>query len=119
VAGLTPAKAEQLITQRLSTLIRDPDVTVVVSAVNSSKAYVVGAVRKEGPVTLNSQMTVLQVLLEAGGLTEFAKKKHIYILRMDNGASRRFPFNYDSVIKGGNLAQNIPVIAGDTIVVPQ
>jgi len=119
VAGLTPAKAEQLITQRLSTLIRDPDVTVVISAANSSKAYVVGAVRKEGPVTLNSQMTVLQVLIEAGGLTEFAKKKHIYVLRMDNGAPRRFPFDYDSVIKGRNLGQNIPVVAGDTIVVPQ
>jgi len=94
-------------------------VTVIVSAANSSKAYVVGAVRKEGPVTLNSRMTVLQVLLEAGGLTEFAKKKHIYVLRIDNGASRRFSFDYDSVIKGRNLSQNIPVVAGDTIVVPQ
>lgn len=119
VAGLTPQAVERVITERLSTLIRDPDVTVVVSGINSKKAYVLGAVRKEGPITLNSQMTVLQVLSEAGGLTEFAKRKNIYVLRMNNGVPRKFPFNYDSVIKGKNLADNISVIPGDTIVVPQ
>lgn len=119
VAGLTPRAAERVITERLSTLIRDPDVTVVVTGINSKKAYVFGAVRKEGPITLNSQMTVLQVLSEAGGLTEFAKRKNIYVLRMNNGAPHKFPFNYDSVIKGKSLSDNIPVIPGDTIVVPQ
>jgi polysaccharide export outer membrane protein len=64
-------------------------------------------------------MTVLQVLSEAGGLTEFAKRKNIYVLRMDNGAPHRFVFNYESVIKGQNLVQNIQVLPGDTIVVPQ
>ncbi len=119
VAGLTPRAVERVITERLSTLIRDPDVTVVVTGINSKKAYVLGAVRKEGPITLSSQMTVLQVLSEAGGLAGFGVRKNIYVLREDNGAPHKFPFNYDSVIKGKNLTDNIAVIPGDTIVVPQ
>ena len=118
VAGLTPKQAERLITDRLGQYIRGADVTVVVTQINSTKAYVVGAVKKEGPIPLQYRMSVLQAISEAGGLTDYAKRKKIYLLRTENGKQFRFPFNYDAVIKGQQMEQNIPVIPGDTIVVP-
>jgi len=119
VIGLTPAELETLLTERFSRFINGPEVTVLVKEVHSEKIYLVGGVKKEGPIRLQASMTVLQALAEAGGLTDYAKKKKIYVLRTENGRQVRLPFNYESVIKGENMAQNVVVQPGDTIVVPQ
>lgn len=115
VAGLTPAELEEKLTKDLSKVVKDPEVTVLVRQVNSEKVYVIGAVRKPGPINLPANLTILQVLTEAGGPTDFAKKKKIYILR--NG--QKIMFNYDEVIKGEKMETNVLVLPGDTIVVPQ
>lgn len=118
VAGLTPRQAERLIAGKLSTFINAPDVTVVVAAINSKKIYIIGAARKEGPITYTYQMTIMQALSEAGGLNEYAKRKKIYVLRHENGRDFRFPFDYDAVLRGERMELNIPLRAGDTVVVP-
>jgi polysaccharide export outer membrane protein len=63
-------------------------------------------------------MTVLQALAEAGGITDFAKKKNIYVMRNENGKQVKLPFNYVAVIKGEHIEQNIKLQPDDTIVVP-
>jgi polysaccharide export outer membrane protein len=63
-------------------------------------------------------MTVLQALSSAGGFSQFANPKNIYILRVENGKQNKLPFNYREVIKGRNAEQNILLKPGDTIVVP-
>lgn len=120
VAGLTPTQAEKQITERLSKLqlINNADVTVVVTAINSKKVYVVGAVKKEGPLPYSYRMRVMQAISEAGGLNDFAKRKKIYVLRKENGQDSRLAFNYDQVIKGEKTEQNIELLPGDTLVVP-
>ena len=118
VLGLTPKQAEQKITEQLAKYIHGVDVTIVVTAVNSKKIYLIGAVKKEGPLPIQYRMTVLQALTEAGGLTDYAKKKKIYVLRNEDGKQYRLPFNYDAVIKGEQMEQNIWLQAGDTVVVP-
>jgi polysaccharide export outer membrane protein len=118
VLGLTPKDLEKLLTEKLSRLINDPDVTVVAKKINSLKVYLAGAVRKEGSVPLLGPMTVLQAINEAGGLTEYAKKKKIYVLRPEGGKQTRLPFNYEDVIKGGHPEQNILLKPNDMIVVP-
>jgi len=120
VSGLTPAQAEGAITDRLKPFINDPDVTVIVREVHSKHIYMVGAVKHEGVIDLKYPMTVLQALSEAGGLTDFAKRKKIYVLRnQNNGQQVKLYFNYDEVIHGQNMAQNIQVTPDDTVVVPQ
>jgi polysaccharide export outer membrane protein len=118
VLGLTPTELEKLLAGKLEQFIHGADVTVVVREVRSKRVYLVGAVNKGGPVPLLSNMTVLQVLAEAGGVTDYAKRKKIYILRKQNGKDVKIPFNYDSVIKGERMEENIPVLPDDTIVVP-
>jgi polysaccharide export outer membrane protein len=63
-------------------------------------------------------MTVMQALSEGGGLTDYAKRKKIYILRTQNGKDYKLPFDYDAVLKGERMELNIPLLPGDTIVVP-
>lgn len=118
VLGLTPVDLEKVLTTKLGQLIHGADVTVVVKEIHSKKVYLIGAVKKEGPVPLLSPMTVLQVLAEAGGLNEFAKKKKIYVLRTENGKQVKLPFDYEAAIKGERIDQNITVLPDDTIVVP-
>ena len=117
ISGMTPAQAEQIITTRLKPFINEPDVTVIVREVHSKKIFMIGAVKKEGAVDLKYPMRVLQAITEAGGLTDYAKRKKIYVLRTEDGRQFRIPFNYDAVIRGEQLEQNIWVVPGDMIVV--
>lgn len=118
VAGMTTTEAEKVITERLSKFINSPDVTVVVTAINSKKVYVVGAARKEGPIPYTYRMSVMQAISEAGGLNDYAKRKKIYVLRTENGKDYRLLFNYNEVIKGEKMEQNIQLLPGDTLVIP-
>lgn len=64
-------------------------------------------------------MTVLQAINEAGGLSEYAKRNKIYILRNDGGKQLRLPFDYEAILEGKRLEQNIVLRPDDMIVVPQ
>jgi polysaccharide export outer membrane protein len=115
-AGLTPMALSSDIGQRLKKYIQDPVVTVVVLGVNSQRIFAVGEVNKVGPIMLTAGMTPLQAIVTAGGLTPFANSKKIYVLRTVDGKQQKIPFNYKAALKGDT--PGIPLIPGDTIVVP-
>ncbi|MGD0443665.1 MAG: polysaccharide biosynthesis/export family protein [Edaphobacter sp.] len=115
-AGLTPMALSADIGQRLKKYIQDPVVTVVVLGVNSQRIFTVGELNRVGPVMLTPGMTPLQAIVSAGGLTQFANSKKIYILRTTGGKQQKIPFNYKMAIKGDS--QGVSLIPGDTIVVP-
>ena len=119
VLGQTPPELQKVLTAKFEKLIRGADVTVVVKEIHSKKVYLVGAMGKAGPIPLLSDhMTVLQALAEAGGMTQYAKRSKIYVLRTQNGKQVRLPFNYNQVIKGEHMEQNIILLPDDTVVVP-
>jgi len=118
VAGLTPRQVEVLIADDLAKYITDPNVTVVLAAINSKRVYVIGAVKKEGALSYNYGMTVMQALSESGGLTEYARRRKIYILRSENGREYRLDFNYEEVVRGERAEQNVVLLPGDTVVIP-
>ena len=92
--------------------------TVIVVQINSKKIYLTGAVNAKGPLKFTYRMTVLQAISgEAGGLTDYAKRKEIYVLHTENGRQYKLPFNYTAVLKGEHMEQNILLTPGDTIVV--
>lgn len=117
-AGLTPMQLAMTITEKLKKFIADPQVTVIVTGINSRRYYIVGEMNRAGAFPLLPSMTVLQAISSAGGFTQFAKQKSIYVLRMVEGKSVTFPFNYKEVITGKRPEQNIVLKRGDTIVVP-
>ena len=116
--GLTPQQLAASIREGLKKYMSDPEVTVIVTAANSQRFYVLGEVSKPGPYPLTRGMTVLQALASAGTFTQFANQKAIYVLRNEGGKQVRHPFNYKAVIKGQNQEQNMELKPGDTIVVP-
>ena len=116
-AGLTPMHLAHDITIKLKKYIQDPIVSVVVAAVRSQRVYLVGEVLKAGPIELTAGMTPLQAIAQGGGLSPYANGKHIYILRGPQGKQTKIAFNYKLALKGDNR-QDVPLLAGDTIVVP-
>jgi polysaccharide export outer membrane protein len=116
-AGLTPEQLNAALEQAASKYIAEPDATVIVREVRSRKVYVLGQVARPNSVALNTDMNVLQVLTAVGGLLEYADKGNIVIVRSENGRERRFKFNYNDVVKGKKVQQNILLQPGDTIIV--
>ena len=116
-AGLTPMQLADSLTAKLRKYIAEPQVTVVVTLMNSQKVFLLGEVLHTGAVPLLPNMTVLQVLSTAG-FSQFANTKNIYVLRTENGKQEKLPFNYKAVIKGEHMEQNIFLKPGDTVVVP-
>lgn len=118
-SGLTPLQLQDQLTTDLKKYISDPQVTVIVSQVNSLAFNVVGEVLKPGYYPLTRRMTVLDAIAMAGGFRDFAKVKKIYVLRTEaDGKQVRLPFNYKNVVKGKNSSQNIELQPRDTLVVP-
>lgn len=116
-SGLTPLQLADQISSKLKKYIQDPNVSVVVSQIHSKVVYLLGEVVKRGPVEMTHEMTVLEAIASAGGLTDFANTKKIYILRNENGLHLTIPVHYKQALKGGG-ALNLVLRPGDTIVVP-
>jgi len=114
-SGLTVLQLKDEITKRLKEFVPGVDVTVIVKQMNSNKVYLQGEVTRPGPQDYNGELTVIQALALAGGLTPYAKRGSIIILRT---GGEQLLFNYNQVIKGKNLGQNIRLRRGDTIIVP-
>ncbi len=113
-SGLTPERLGEQLKQALSNFINSPDVTVSLQTVGSKKFYITGEVNRAGEYTLATPTKVFDALSNAGGFRDFANKKKIIIIR----GTERIKFNYQDILKGKNLEQNIFLENGDTIVVP-
>jgi polysaccharide export outer membrane protein len=116
-AGLTPGELRLQITQRLSEFIPSPEVSVIVREVHSVKVAVVGNVKMPGHYEVNSPATVLELIARAQGLTEFADRGRVVVLRQQGTSTTRIPFNYRKVAEGSEQ-DNFYVRPGDIIVVP-
>lgn len=115
--GLTVDQLRGEIGARLGEFLSAPEVTV--SVVNSNqRIYVVGKVNKPGDFPILNRVTVMQALAMAGGLTPFADRDDIAVLRRSGQENLRLPFDYDSVEDGENLEQNVLLQNGDVVVVP-
>jgi polysaccharide export outer membrane protein len=119
VANLTTPEVEKRITEKLKVFLPEPQVTVVVTSTEGTKAYILGKVLKPGPILITGPITVLQALSMAGGLDKFADLGAVKILRLKADNSQEVvPVHYDKLIQGQDLGSNVLLQSGDTIVVP-
>ena len=116
--GMTPMELAGVIRDELKKYLTNPQVTVSMVEINSRRVYVTGEVTHPGSFALLPGMTVLQALTSAGGFTQFAKIKGIYVLRMEGEKQVKRPFNYKDVINGKKPEDNLQLQSGDTIIVP-
>jgi len=125
-AGLTPEQFRDKVAESAKRFLEgDPSVTVIVKQINSRKVFITGQVGRPGVYQIGTRLTVMQLIAMAGGVSEFAKSKDIVIIRdppatgAGPGAKpTTFRFNYDAVRSLKNLASNIDLKPGDTVIVP-
>lgn len=118
-AGKTAPQLEAELRAELAQFVKDPELTVIVAEIRSLRVNIIGQVIRPGTFAITQQMGVLDIIAEAGGLKEFAKKKQIYVLRETSAGVRvRLNYNYRAVLGGKDNAQDILLQANDTVVVP-
>jgi len=119
--GKTPATLAADIETALSVFIRSPEVSVIVDTAlgTLSQVQVIGQVAKPSGVPYRAGLRVLDVLLEVGGLTEFAAPNRTRLIRTENHKQRKIKIRLGDLLDDGDLSQNLELQPGDVIVVPQ
>ena len=116
--NMTTMQVKEIIEKGLNEYIDSPVVTVILKSPESQKYYILGEIQKTGEYQIAKRVTVLQAFAVAGGFTEWASKKEIILLRVEQGKQRIIRINYKNIIKGKELDQNVVVKPDDTIIVP-
>ena len=116
--GLTVLQLKERITREFKQYVQNPTVTVIISQINSYKINVLGKVASPGVYPITTKTTLLEAISMAGGLTEWAKKRKITVIRSGSDKKKKFRVNYKKIISGKDPSQNIILQRDDTIVVP-
>ena len=117
-AGLTPMQLREQLTKRLTEYMPNPEVSVIVREVNRFKVSVLGEVRKPGRFDFKSKATVLDAIALAGGLSDYAARSRIVIIRQqDSGATKRIAVNYNKIVSASS-EDDFFLQPGDVVVVP-
>ena len=116
--GKTVEDIRAVLADRLKRYIPNPVVTVAIKSIGGNRIFVVGKVIHAGDFPFSSPLDVMQAIALAGGTTPYAAINDIVILRRQNGQQEALHFHYSDVARGRELAQNIQLLSGDTVVVP-
>ncbi|WP_207479377.1 XrtA/PEP-CTERM system exopolysaccharide export protein [Arenibaculum pallidiluteum] len=119
-AGKTPTELARDIEERLKLYVTDPLATVMVSNFAGpfdQQVRVVGQAMKPAAVPYRANMTVLDLLIQVGGLTEFAAGNRAVLARAGN--SQTFNVRLDDLLRDGDISANVPVLPGDVVIIPQ
>ena len=123
VGGRTASEVAETIKQKLSAYIREPNVAVILTELRSheflSRVRVTGAVRTPRSIAHRPGMTVLDAVLEAGGVNEFASANRTKLYRNVRDKTEVFDIQLGDILGKGRLATNIPLRPGDVITVPE
>jgi len=114
----TLLRLKERITEALAAYVDHPAVYVMLQENRSNKIYIIGKVNAPGEYVLERDTTVLQAIATAGSFTEWAKKDDIVVLRRGPRGQFRIEFDYDRVISGKDIEQNILLSPDDVIIVP-
>ena len=121
--GRTPGEVAQDVQQKLGTYVLEPQVTVILTELRSheylSRVRVTGAVRQPVSIPYRQGMTVLDAVLAAGGLTEFAAPGKSSLHRKSGDSSNSYGVQLDNILNHGDLSTNYKVAPGDVITVPE
>jgi len=122
VSGKTPTELARSIEEILATYLRDPTVTVTVNnfvGPFSEQIRVIGEAAEPKSINYTQQMTLLDVMIQVGGLTEFADGNDALLVRVENGIQKQYEIYIEDLIKNGEISANVDVLPGDIIVIPE
>lgn len=115
-AGLTPMQLREALIRRMTEYMPAPEVSVIVQEVRGPRLSILGEVAHPGRYELKGRITVLDLLALAGGLTEFAARSRIVVLRGEGTGLTRIRFDYDKAMSDG-AQENFDLRPGDIVLV--
>jgi len=115
-AGRSARQITDEVTRALTRFIKEPVVTVVVEEINSFKVFVIGEVATQGALNLRRRTRLLEAIALAGGLTTYADKSNVALMRYEEGKETRTRIDYRKVISGEKPELNVFLKPGDVIV---
>ena len=121
-AGKTPSGLARDIEKVLSKYIKDPSVTVIVTGFRgpySQQVRVIGQAVTPQALPYAERMTLLDVMIAVGGLTEFAAGNRTTLVRRVNGEEMEYRVRVDDLVKDGDISANVYMLPGDTLIVPE
>jgi polysaccharide export outer membrane protein len=116
-AGRAPRQLTEDLTKLLGRFIKEPVVTVVVEEINNFKVFVLGEVTIQGALNLRRRTRLLEAIALSGGLSKFADKSNVLLLRFEDGKETRSRIDYRKVVSGDKPELNLYLKPGDTIIV--
>ena len=122
VAGRTPTQFARDMEKILAKYIRDPVVTVSVSGFVgpfSEQVRVIGAAAKPQSYPYRQYMTVLDLMIASGGLTEFASGNGAKLVRVKNGKQMTYDVRLDDLVRDGDISANVDILPGDIVIIPE
>ncbi len=120
--GKTPTQLARDIEEKLSVYIRNPIVTVIVSGFVGPFAQqirVVGEAVEPQSIPYRANMTLLDVMVSVGGLTEFAAGNRASLVRNEGGSQREYTVRISDLIRYGDTSANVTIYPGDVIIIPE
>lgn len=121
-AGKTPAELARDLEAELSTYLRDPLVTVIVSGFKGAYAEqirVMGESRNPVSLLYRDSMTLLDVMIQTGGLTNFADGNSATLVRLVDGKQEQYALRLDDLIRDGDISANVDMRPGDVVIIPE
>ena len=121
-SGKTPTQLARDIEQAYSRYVKDPVVSVMVNGfvgVPEQQVRVVGEVIEPRSIPFRKHMTLLDLMLEVGGLTEFADGNDSVLVRASNGAQSSYSLRLDDLLKDGDISANLYLQPGDIIIISE
>lgn len=121
-AGLTPAELSAELEERLRTFVQEPRVTVIVAesaGLAGQRVRIVGEAVQPRAMVWRPGLTVLDAVIEAGGLTEFADGNRTVLLRREGGEVVRYRVRLADLLHDGDPTANVELAPGDVVVVPE
>lgn len=122
VSGKTPTQLARQIEEQLSKYINNPRVTVSVGGFRGplfEQVRVIGEATNPSAINYTETMTLLDLMIQVGGLTEFAAGNNAKLVRMVNGQQQTFELKIDDLIKEGDIKQNVDMLPGDIVIIPE
>ena len=116
-AGRTARQLTDDLTKSLGRFIKEPVVTVVVEEINNFKVFVLGEVASQGVLTLRRRTRLLEAIALVGGMSQFADKANVLLVRFEDGKETRTKIDYRKVVSGERPEFNVYLRPGDTIIV--
>ena len=122
VSGKTPTELARSVEKILSTYLLDPVVTVTVNnfiGPFSEQIRVIGEATEPKAINYTQHMTLLDVMIQVGGLTVFADGNDAVLVRIEDGEQKKHDINIDKLLKDGDIAANVDMLPGDIIIIPE